>query len=92
VTLTPTDHNHEPWQQGAGPTAFEPFPANSEYFGRANRTLMLNFRDLDAMVAQRRRSGIAVGVDPQTYPNGRFARLSDPEGNPNQLWWRRKRP
>ena len=33
------------------------------------------------------------GKDPRTlagwhevYPNGRFARLSDPEGNPIQLW------
>jgi glyoxylase I family protein len=25
-------------------------------------------------------------VDPSTYPNGRFAWLVDPEGNPVQLW------
>jgi glyoxylase I family protein len=25
-------------------------------------------------------------VDPQVYPNGRFAKLNDPEGNPIQLW------
>lgn len=33
---------------------------------------MINFRvhDLDAMVAQLRRSGIDVEVDPQFYPNG----------------------
>ena len=93
VTLTPPDYDHEPWQQGAGPTVFEPFPADSEYFGRADRTFMLNFRvrDLDAMVAQLRRAGIAVELDPQTYPNGRFARLSDPEGNPIQLWQPRKK-
>ncbi len=49
---------------------------------------MLNFRvrNLDAMVAQLRDAGIEVTVDPETYPNGRFARLSDPEGNPIQLW------
>jgi hypothetical protein len=27
-----------------------------------------------------------VEVDSEVYPNGRFARLSDPEGNPIQLW------
>jgi predicted enzyme related to lactoylglutathione lyase len=27
-----------------------------------------------------------VDVDPQFYPNGRFAKLVDPEGNPIQLW------
>jgi glyoxylase I family protein len=27
-----------------------------------------------------------VQVDPEVYPNGRFAQLADPEGNPIQLW------
>ena len=27
-----------------------------------------------------------VEVDPERYPNGRFASLADPEGNPIQLW------
>lgn len=49
---------------------------------------MVNFRvpDLDDMVAQLRLAGIALHLDPQTYPNGRFARLHDPEGNPIELW------
>ena len=49
---------------------------------------MLNFRvkDLDAMVAQLRHTGIAVEVDPQVYPYGRFAHTRDPEGNPIELW------
>jgi glyoxylase I family protein len=29
--------------------------------------------------------GVAVAVDPEEYPNGRFARLHDPEGNPIEL-------
>jgi predicted enzyme related to lactoylglutathione lyase len=49
---------------------------------------MVNFRvrDLDRMAAQLRAAGIAVKIDPQSYPNGRFARLYDPEGNPIELW------
>jgi predicted enzyme related to lactoylglutathione lyase len=88
VTLTPTGNGQEPWQQAAGPTAFEPFPAGTRYFGRPEQAFMLNFRvrDLDAMVEQLRRAEIKVDVDAQDYPNGRFARLSDPEGNPIQLW------
>ena len=43
-------------------------------------------RNLDKMVAQLRSAGIDVKVDPQFYPNGRFARLHDPEGNPIELW------
>jgi hypothetical protein len=27
-----------------------------------------------------------VKVDPKEYPNGRFARLHDREGNPIELW------
>jgi glyoxylase I family protein len=41
---------------------------------------------LDAMTAQLRAARIVVDVDPQQYPNGRFARLHDPEGNPIELW------
>jgi predicted enzyme related to lactoylglutathione lyase len=49
---------------------------------------MINFRvrDLDAMVEQLRDAKIDVTVDPEIYPNGRFARLHDPEGNPIELW------
>jgi glyoxylase I family protein len=42
--------------------------------------------DLDKMVAQLRTAGIEINIDPRSYPNGRFARLRDPEGNPIELW------
>ena len=38
------------------------------------------------MVDQLRAAGIEVEVDEELYPNGRFAHLHDPEGNPVQLW------
>jgi len=62
--------------------------ATTEYFGDSKQMWMVNFRvrDLDAMVAQLRAAGIAIEVDAQQYPNGRFARLHDPEGNPVELW------
>ncbi len=49
---------------------------------------MVNFRvrDLDAMVKQLQAAGIAVKVSAEQYPNGRFAHLKDPEGNPIELW------
>jgi len=88
VSLTPPDYEHDVWQQEAGPTVFEPFPADTTYFGRPEQSWMVNFRvrNLAAMVAQLQSAGIAVEVDPQEYPNGFFARLRDPEGNPIQLW------
>lgn len=88
VKLTPTDYGLEPWRQQAGPTVFEPFSEETTYFGRREQMWMINFRvrDLVAMVAQLRAAGIEVEVDPEEYPNGWFARLNDPEGNPIQLW------
>ena len=49
---------------------------------------MINFRvrSLTAMVKQLESAGVSVKVDPQEYPNGRFARVHDPEGNPIELW------
>lgn len=84
----PLNYNAEPWKQEAGPTAFNPFPHDTPYFGDASRVWMVNFRvrDLDAMVAQLRAAGIVVELDREVYPNGRFARLHDPEGNPIELW------
>ena len=81
------ENPHEPWEQAAGPTAFEPFAADTKYFGRDSQQWMLNLRvgNLDAMVAQLRAANIEV-AEPEHYPYGSFARLHDPEGNPIELW------
>ena len=88
VTQIPQSYEQDPWSQEAGMTAFAPFALDTKYFGRAEQQWMINFRvrDLDAMVAQLKRADIEVTVVPETYPNGRFARLTDPEGNPIELW------
>ena len=88
IDLVPSDYNQKSWSQDAGPTVFAPFPQDTDYFGRSEQQWMINFRvrDLDAMVKQLREGRIDVTVDPETYPNGRFARLHDPEGNPIELW------
>jgi glyoxylase I family protein len=88
ITLTPTNYDDPVWQQEAGPTVFSPFPEKTDYFGDSNKVWMVNFRvrALDKMAAQLRAAGIEVKIDPQTYPNGRFAHLHDPEGNPIELW------
>jgi len=87
ISPVPTDYSQMPWSQQAGPTVFAPFPADTDYFDRA-KSWMLNLRvcTLDAIVEQLRAAGVEVLVDPQTYPNGRFARLHDPEGNAIELW------
>ena len=88
INLVPTDYSEKPWLQEAGPTVFAPFPNDTDHFGAMEKQWMLNLRvrALDALVARLVNDGIAVKVDPETYPNGRFARLQDPEGNPIELW------
>jgi glyoxylase I family protein len=76
------------WRTSAGTTVFAPFKEDTSYFGDRRFQWMINFRvrDINKMVAQLRERGITVELDSEVYPNGRFARLSDPEGNPIQLW------
>ena len=88
IELTPANYDELTWHTEAGPTVFAPFRLESDYFGSDAQMWMVNFRvrDLDKMIAQLRSKGIAVKIDPEVYPNGRFARLHDPEGNPIELW------
>ncbi|GLS38150.1 glyoxalase [Mesorhizobium tianshanense] len=87
VALPPESYDRS-WEQQQGATVFAPFAATSDYLGRVDQQWMINFRvrDLQAMVAQLTAAGLEVEVGPEHYPNGRFARLADPEGNPIQLW------
>lgn len=88
VEPPPETYDTPEWQQEAGPTVFAAFAESAEHFGRPEQRWSINFRvrNLDAMLAQLERAGIAVARDTERYPNGRFAALADPEGNPIQLW------
>ncbi|MEP0519085.1 MAG: VOC family protein [Hyphomicrobiales bacterium] len=88
VDVVPSDYDTVPWQTQAGTTVFAPFSSDTDYFGRDEQTWMINFRvaDMDAMILQLEAAGIDVKLDPDAQPNGRFARLYDPEGNPIELW------
>ena len=88
VNLVPSKPGDSAWRQEAGPCAFQPFPETTKYFRDDTKRWMVNFRvrNIERMAEQLRAAGIAIEVDPKVYPNGRFARLSDPEGNPVQLW------
>lgn len=81
--------DEEVWEQEAGPTvfaAFGPDDHDSPYLGPTGWGINLRVTGLDAVVARLRDTGIEVEVDPEPYPNGRFALLRDPEGNVVQLW------
>lgn len=87
IALPPQSYDAAVWEQQAGPTIFAPTEANSELFTN-NSSICLNFRveDLNAMCEQLSGNGVEVSKDDTEYPNGKFASLSDPEGNPIQLW------
>lgn len=88
VLGVPRSYGEGAWEQEAGETVFAPFEVDSEMIGPPEHAWMINFRvaDLDRIVAQLRDAGEEVTVDPELYPNGRFAELRDPEGNGIQLW------
>lgn len=88
IAPVPADYETEPWGQAAGPTVFAPFPDDTDYFSRPGQAWMINFRvrDLDGLAARLEAAGIAVTRNPEAHPNGRFARIHDPEGNPVELW------
>lgn len=82
-------YDDDVWQQESGPTVFAAFGREhweSPHLGPGGWGINFRVADLDAMVAQLRADGIEVEVDDEVYPNGRFAQLTDPEGNPVQLW------
>ena len=69
-------------------SVFGIFPADTDYFAPGQGPFMFNFRveDLDAVLAELAKEGIQVQGSIQTLPFGRFARISDPEGNQIELW------
>ncbi|MGI9621965.1 MAG: VOC family protein [Acidimicrobiales bacterium] len=89
INPIPMSYEAEVWTQQAGPTVFGPFgadQADNPYLGAAGWGINFRVADLDSFCGQLQRGGISVDVDETVYPNGRFASLSDPEGNAIQLW------
>ncbi|MGI9051713.1 MAG: VOC family protein [Ilumatobacteraceae bacterium] len=89
VEAPPASYDDEVWRQAGGATVFAPFGAehgDSPHLGAGGWGLNFRVTDLDGMVEQLRAAGVAVDVDDEVYPNGRFAQLYDPERNAIQLW------
>jgi len=71
----------------AGQTIWSLFPADTDYFGPARPAFMINYRvaNLERLLAQLAAQGVTVekGDDCEF---GRFAWITDPEGNRVELW------
>jgi predicted enzyme related to lactoylglutathione lyase len=49
---------------------------------------MINYRidNMDEMIAQLKKGGVAIQKGPEYHENGSFAWVMDPEGNKVELW------
>lgn len=79
-----------PWPQAEGIAVFAPFKRDTDYWP-ADKQWMLNLRvdGLDGLIANLQAAGIAVETRPDEWDDpttGRFARITDPEGNAVELW------
>ena len=70
-----------------GRTVWSMFPANTDSFGPAASPFMMNYRvaNLDRMLEQLRQGGVTV-EKVEDFDYGRFAWITDPEGNRVELW------
>jgi catechol 2,3-dioxygenase-like lactoylglutathione lyase family enzyme len=70
-----------------GRTIWSLFPVEADYFGASSSPFMVNYRvaNLDRMLEQLRGAGIVI-EKVEDYDYGRFAWVTDPEGNRLELW------
>src|SRR5882762_4223988 len=75
------------WPNQSGRTVWSIFEANTDYFGEAKPAFMINYvvRNLERMLEQLRKGGIKI-EKVEDYDYGRFAWITDPEGNRIELW------
>ena len=71
-----------------GGTAWSLFPADTKYFGTGPQSAMVNYRvdDLDALLIQLEAAGVSIDPKRDNQSYGRFAWITDPEGNRLELW------
>ncbi len=73
-------------------TTWSLFPEDTTYFGNGNekgpQQAMVNYRvdDLDALLTQLAAAGVTIDPKREDADYGRFAWITDPEGNRIELW------
>ncbi len=80
-------------QQRVGHTVWSIFPADTKYFSdqageSKNGEFMINYRvrDLRTLLKQLRKEGVKVDTKVEEFQYGKFAWITDPEGNRVELW------
>lgn len=69
-------------------TQWSPFAADSDYFNPSQKQFMQNFRvhDLDGLLHKLEAEGVTIVGETEAYDYGKFAWVTDPEGNKIELW------
>ncbi|HZR20491.1 MAG TPA: VOC family protein [Verrucomicrobiae bacterium] len=86
------DHTDFEWREKDNPnqigrTVWSLFRADTDSFGPGSKPFMINYRvaNLERMLNQLRSQGVTVEKI-EDYDYGRFAWITDPEGNRIELW------
>jgi predicted enzyme related to lactoylglutathione lyase len=71
-----------------GVTAWSIFPEDTTYFGAGKQAAMINYRvdDIDGLLKQLAAAGVTIDPKREDYSYGRFAWITDPDGNRLELW------
>jgi predicted enzyme related to lactoylglutathione lyase len=74
--------------KGTGMTIWSAFPDNTDYFGKGRQAVMINYQvdDLDALLAKLATAKVEIDPHRQNESYGKFAWITDPEGNRVELW------
>lgn len=69
-------------------TVWSIFPQTTKYFGASKSSFMINYRvdNLDALLEDLKKSGIEIDPHREDGDYGRFAWITDPDGNRIELW------
>ncbi len=72
----------------AGMTVWSIFPENTKYFDPSTAPFMMNFcvEDLTELLKLLREEGVAIDPKVEEHEYGKFAWITDPEGNRIELW------
>lgn len=73
---------------GEGQTTWSIFPHTTKYFGASKGGFMINYRvdNLDALLEELKRAGVEIDPHREEAEYGRFAWITDPDGNRVELW------
>jgi predicted enzyme related to lactoylglutathione lyase len=73
---------------GPAITVWSLFPHDTKYFDPGNKSFMINYRvkNLAQLLEQLRSEGVEVHGQIEEVEYGRFAWISDPDGNRIELW------